>query len=149
MTSLNALSGALSIAPGSGITVTPAGSTITIAATGGGGGYSLGGTLTSANIALGGGAGTGAVLNSISGEDGNHNVTLTTGTSPNFIQPVYTLTFTTSRGRVTYPVANMVPPSGTTVPLFFAATSSATSYVMSTATALTASTQYRFNVSCP
>ena len=37
VTSLNSLTGALSIAAGSGITVTPSGSTITIASTGGGG----------------------------------------------------------------------------------------------------------------
>src|ERR1700677_2536470 len=38
VSSLNSLTGALSIAAGSGITVTPSGSTITIAASGGGGG---------------------------------------------------------------------------------------------------------------
>jgi hypothetical protein len=41
VTSLNGLTGALTIAPGSGISITPSGNSITIAATGGGGGGSL------------------------------------------------------------------------------------------------------------
>jgi hypothetical protein len=117
-----------------------------------GGTYSLGGTLTSSNISLGTGAGTGATVVGIQGLDGNHYISLTTGTSPAASATIYTLTFTSSRGHSTSCIlsgANMeYYTSLNQIPLLLSY--SATSYSMqSTATALTASTSYIFLVSCP
>ena len=54
VTSINALTGAVTLAAGTGITLTPSGNTITIAATGGGGGVSA--VTASAPLASSGGA---------------------------------------------------------------------------------------------
>jgi hypothetical protein len=67
-------------------------------------GYSLGGTLTTANVALGAGAGTGATVTSVAGLDGNHVITIETGTSPATSATIFTVTFTVPRGQPTYPI---------------------------------------------
>jgi len=152
VTSLNGETGAITLAAGTGISVTPSGSTITIAATGGGGGYSLGGALTSANIAFGPGAGTGASISSVSGLDGNHQIGFTTGSSPVAHDIIYTVTFTASRGHVTYPVYSAAGNFGFSISQIPAigSTSSATQYQLASgATPLAAGILYLFNISAP
>lgn len=120
-------------------------------ASSGGSSYSLGGTLSSSNIAVGSGAGTGPTI-SVTGLDGNHNVNLTTGTSPVASATLFTLTFTTSRGHTSYPLLYQVGSTGYTslAQMVIIGTESATQYsVSSGSTALAASTGYSWNISCP
>jgi hypothetical protein len=84
VSSLNSLTGALAIAAGSGITVTPSGSNITIAATGGGGGYLKG----SVTINFTGGAGAYLGNTTIVGASGGMAVVMCAPpTSPNAALP--------------------------------------------------------------
>lgn len=114
-------------------------------------GYSLGGTVTTANVALGAGAGSGATITAVVGLDGNHQVTITTGTGPVLNGIVYTLTFTASRGHNVFPIGqcsivtvghahtDLISPGGL-----------ATSYAgYAKDVALDASTSYTWNVSAP
>lgn len=113
-------------------------------------GYSLGGALTTANVVLGPGAGTGAVLNAVAGLDGNHQIQVTTGTSPVANGVVFTVTFTATRGHVTYPIIKCVVVAVGHSPIDISpgATASATSY-QAFNTGLDPSTSYDWNVSCP
>lgn len=135
---------------GSNITITGTWPNQTINATGGST-YSLGGTLSSSNIVVGAGAGTGATV-SVTGLDGNHNVNLVTGTSPTANDTLFTLTYTTSRGHDSLPVLYASGGAGYTSfaqMVIVTTTSSAEYVVISGATALAASTNYSWNVSCP
>lgn len=119
---------------------------------GGAGGYTLGGALAAGNVVLGAGAGAGASLVSIVGLDGNHAIIVLTGTTPAANSTILTLTYTTSRGHATQPILSADDLGQYTalgqVPVL--TTPLATSYVLTSgATALTASTGYRFNLSCP
>lgn len=117
-------------------------------------GYSLGGTLIPANVTLGSGAGIGATF-TVGGQDGNHVVAVTTGTSPAASAAIYTLTYTTSRGRVSFPVVSnnsfgtasaytsldQIPSIGTINTVLYT--------MESTTVPLAANTTYSFIVSCP
>lgn len=134
-----------SLVNGTGISITGTWPNQTVTATTG---YSLGGTLSSGNLVLGPGAGTGAT-GSVTGLDGNHQVVITTGTAPTGDAVIYTLTFTTSRGHVTYPVisVNLADEPDISSIVF---SSSATSYEVSSAdSGLVIGGLYTWNVSCP
>lgn len=142
----------VTLASGGGGSITFQDGTVQTTAATGGGTYSLGSAVSTTNLVLGAGAGTGATVSFVNGLDGNHQVQLTTGSSPQASQPVYTFTFTASRGHTTYPVAQNANASIYTaqsqVP--YAAGGSATEYVLeSGATALPASTTFLFNISAP
>lgn len=139
------------IIAGTGITVSPPTGlgdvTVNSTATAG---YSLGGALTTANVVLGTGAGTGAVLNAVAGLDGNHQIQVTTGTSPVANGIVFTVTFTATRGHVTYPIIKCVVAQVGHSPVDISpgAAASATSY-QAFNPGLDPSTAYDWNISCP
>lgn len=83
VTSLNGLTGALTLVAGSGITITPAGSNITIAATGGSGANTALSNLASVaiNQPLVTGAGTPAVLSTLNAIGSSDATTLASGTA--------------------------------------------------------------------
>jgi len=146
-------SGVTQIVAGSGISVSPVGGTgvVTVTASGGGS-YSLGGSLTTGNVTLGSGAGSGATVNSVSGLDGNHQISITTGSSPTAGGTVFTVTFTTSRGHVTYPIMQILAVSvGGSYINLDPSVSSATAYSAASypSAGLAASTTYIWNTSCP
>lgn len=153
VTSLDGITGTITLVAGSNITITnnsPSAGDITIAASGGSS-YSLGGTLSSANVTLGAGAGTGATF-TITGLDGNHQINVTTGTSPGVSGLIYTLSFTTSRGHVTFPVyqkADAIVYSSPDQEPHVGSSSSTAYSLVSGGTALVASTSYTWNISCP
>lgn len=136
---------------GAGIAVSPVGGegdvTVSSTATAG---YSLGGTLTTANVVVGAGAGAGATVTAVAGLDGTHAISLTTGTGPVLNGVLFTVTFTTSRGHVTYPVNKCVVVSVGHALIDFStgASASATGYVASN-TGVDASTSYTWNISAP
>lgn len=112
----------------------------------------LGGTLNNANCVVGAGAGTsGSCI--LVGTDANHQVSVSTGTSPTASAIVATVTFTTSRGHLTYctisPQANGAAYSA--IDQIVRVTSgSATSYVLfGGVTPLATPAVYLFNVVCP
>jgi hypothetical protein len=120
-----------------------------------GSGYSLGGVLSGANISLGSGAGTGASV-TISGLDGSHVVTLTTGSTPATGSTIWTVVFTATRGHLAYP--NICPSGGTTaytsggqvILAGSAGTFSALQYsAISGSNALAATTVYVWTVAAP
>lgn len=139
-------SGVTQIVAGSGISVSPVGGTGVVTVTAAGTG--LGGTLTTANITLGAGAGTGATV-VVSGQDGNHQISVTTGTSPTPGSPIYTVNFTTSRGRVTYPIVSAGDSTPTPGLLVGITASSSTAYTLTSPDGLSPTTTYTWNVSCP
>lgn len=113
-------------------------------------GYSLGGALTTANVVVGAGAGAGASVTAVAGLDGNHQISLTTGTGPVLNGILFTVTFTITRGHVTYPVNKCVVVTIGHALIDFSpgSSASATGYVASN-TGVDASTNYIWNVSCP
>ena len=143
--------GVSQIVAGSNVTISPVGGTgiVTVSASGSGL-YSLGGTLSGANIALGTGAGVGATV-SIAGLDGNHLVTVGAGIGPVAAANIFTVTFTSSRGHVTYPILMPVfLQYGTFAQIPYVVGGSAIAYSTSAGTtALTAAATYTFNISCP
>lgn len=139
----------LNLVPGTNITVTDDGTgNVTIAATGGSG-YSLGGTMTTANVALGPAAGTGAVLNVVNGLDGNHFIQFTVGTSPLAAGALLTVTYTASRGHLSYPILGFGSsfPSGANIPFITAPT--AFGYELAADGVLTTAAGYEIYVSAP
>jgi hypothetical protein len=116
-------------------------------------GYSLGGTLSNGNAVIGTGSGTGGTA-TLTGLDGSHILTVTTGTTPALSSTVATVTFTASRGHTSY--CSMTPANSaaallTGATMVFMGSNSATSYVITsgtTALSITATT-YAWNVSCP
>lgn len=134
----------IAVSPGSGL------GNVTVSSTAGAG-YSLGGALTTANVVLGPGAGAGATLNAVVGLDGNHQIDITTGTGPAVNGIVFTVTFTTSRGHVTYPIVKNIVVSAGHSPFDVepSAASSATTYQAFSGTGLDASTNYVWNISAP
>ena len=77
---------------------------------------------------------------------------MTTGTTPTASAAIFTVTFTTPRGNVTYPVLsqNLAKYTALAQVPFTSGAASNTGYAVSSgATALTAATVYTFNVSCP
>lgn len=142
----------LNLVAGTDITLVDDGTgDVTISASGGGG-YSLGGSLSSANIVLGSGAGTGATLTGIVGLDGNHYVEILIGTSPASYAPVWTVTFTASRGHNTYPliVSNGAVGYSSLDQALIATPTAGTSYIAQSGnTPLVTGISYVWNVSCP
>lgn len=114
--------------------------------------YSLGGTLSNSNVVVGAGAGTGATA-SLTGQDGNHLLQITTGLAPNNTALYATVNFTASRGRVTF--CTLYPASQSSISLvgtstLFLSSSATTQYLASiVGLPLAASTLYEWNVSCP
>lgn len=129
---------------GTNVTVTGSFPNQTINATEGGGGYSLGGTMTGANISVGSGAGSGASV-SVVGSDGNHQVTLTTGSTGVSSGTMWAVIFTASRGHTTY---TLISPQGAPFPLSGGSVTSA-GYEANAVSAPAPNTTYIFNVSCP
>lgn len=113
----------------------------------------LGGSLTCTNVTLGAGAGSGASCTSITGLDGIHHLSITTGTLPTLNATIATVTFTTSRGHTTWPVLSPADNgtaqlTGMLAPTIFGG--SATSYVITAGlTALPATSLYSWNISAP
>lgn len=108
----------------------------------------LGGTLSASNIAVGAAAGTGGTA-TVTGLDGNHIINVTTGLAPT-TGTLITLTFTASRGHVSYPVISPSSPvTGAVANLVTPSSGSATVYTLVVGTALAASTSYRWNVVAP
>jgi len=143
--------GVSQIVAGTNVTISPPGGTgaVTINATAGS--YSLGGALSTGNFALGTGAGTGASISSVAGLDGNHTIVITTGSAPATSSPIYTCTFTATRGHTTYPIAAGVAVSYSGVnQIPYGSAIGGTSYALySGGTALNAATTYAWSVSCP
>jgi hypothetical protein len=114
--------------------------------------YSLGGTLSNSNVVVGAGAGTGATA-ALVGQDGNHLLQITTGLAPNNTALYATVTFTASRGRVTYCLATPASASAAAllgVSAIFLSSGSSTQYLVSiSGAALAPSTNYEWDVSCP
>jgi hypothetical protein len=114
--------------------------------------YSLGGTLSNSNVVVGAGAGTGATA-ALVGQDGNHLLQITTGLAPNNTALYATVTFTASRGRVTYCLATPASASSAAllgVSAIFLSSSASTQYLVSiSGAALAPSTNYEWDVSCP
>lgn len=110
----------------------------------------LGGALTTANVVLGAGAGTGATLVLVAGLDGNHQIKVTIGSSPTANAPVFTVTFTASRGHTTYPIIQCVAVDvgHPLIDLVAGAAASATAY-SGFNTGVTAGVNYNWNVSAP
>jgi hypothetical protein len=114
--------------------------------------YSLGGTLSNSNVVVGAGAGTGATA-SLTGQDGNHLLQITTGLAPNNTDLYATVNFTASRGRVAF--CTLYPASQSSISLvgtstLFLSSGSATQYLASiVGLPLAASTLYQWDVSCP
>jgi len=122
-------------------------------ADGTGGCVTLGGALSCSNLNFGTGAGTSPTCTSVNGYDSNFIVNITTGTTPAANSPLFTVTFTASRGHISacsfspvmtayltnqqIPGVNQSAPSATIV------------QVNSSATALTGSTQYFYTLNCP
>lgn len=138
------------IIAGTGITVSPGSGLgdVTVNAIPVAAGYSLGGSL--ANVVIGAGAGAGATVNSVVGLDGNHQISITTGTGPVLNGVLFTVTFTATRGHTTYPVNKcvVVTVGHNLIDFSTGAGGSATGYVASN-TGVDASTLYTWNVSCP
>lgn len=110
---------------------------------------SLGGTLSNSNVAVSTGAGTGGSA-SIVGLDGTHQLTVITGTLPTLSAAIATVTFTATRGHISYVVltpANAATALLTGASMVFMSANSATAYTLSAGTtALTAATTYVWNV---
>lgn len=144
----------LNIAASSGISATDGGTgTVTLANT------SLGGTLASGNVAFDtsgmSGAGAGATLTSISGLDGNFYIEMVAGTGALVNRPIFTVTFTASRGHVSYCTIQNALFSGSDViehlPGIIPTASATlmTSSIIPSSNALIAGNTYAFNVICP
>lgn len=113
--------------------------------------YSLGGTLSGSNITAGAGAGTSPTV-AISGLDGSHNVTLTTGTLPLGTSALFTVTFTTPRPHNAFCVVTPQNQLSAAVSVtdLWVTNNAATSYTWNIgATGLIAATTYSWNISCP
>jgi hypothetical protein len=120
VTSLNGLTGALTLTPGSGISITPSGSSISIAYTGGGGAGGITSVTHDASLA---GAGTGAsplaiangqVVRSVNGL--HDNLTLAAGSNVTITPSGSTLTIASSGGGgggLTLPFSGSTSGSGT------------------------------------
>jgi hypothetical protein len=112
----------------------------------------IGGVLSNSNVAVGTGAGTGGTA-TLSGLDSAHILTIATGTLPTLSASVATVTYTANRGHVSY--CSLTPANASTALLtgasmVFMSANSATAYTVTAgATALTASTTYAWNVTCP
>lgn len=104
--------------------------------------YTLGGTLANGNCAISGG--TSITSCTLSGLDGNHQVSFVTGSSAPPTGTILTVTFTATRGHTTYPLLQSATTSFLTSP-----GGSATSYVINTSGTLATSTTYNLNVSAP
>lgn len=116
------------------------------------GSYSLGGTITTSNVSLGSGAGSGATLNIATGLDGNHTIKFTAGIGAVVNSAAFTVTFTTGRGHLTYPVINLTVISvGDTFdyPVSPGATGSATTYTAFCTKPFIVGNVYQYNISCP
>lgn len=111
----------------------------------------LGGALSCTNVTVGAGAGSGATCSQVLGTDGNHSITIVTGTLPTAGGTFYTMAFTASRGHVTYCLLQPQVPflfTSTTQP--FVSSNASTTYQVSTGSvALTAATTYTLIASCP
>lgn len=111
--------------------------------------FTLGGSVSSSNCAAGSPAGTGASC-SMTGTDGNHLLTVNTGTGPT-TGTLVTVTFTTSRGHNTY--CTMTPAASVSAidtSKYINVGGSATSYSISfPVTAISDSVSYSWNVFCP
>lgn len=112
----------------------------------------LGGTLSNGNAAVGAGAGTGGTA-SLTGLDGTHLLTIVAGTLPTLSATIVTVTFTATRGHISYCTLS---PSNSAAALLsganmvFMGSNSATSYaITSGTTALSASLTYTWNITCP
>lgn len=110
---------------------------------------SLGGTLSNANVVVGAGAGSGGSA-TLTGVDGTHLLTVTTGTLPTLSASIAIVTFTSSRGHISYAIlepANAVTAALSGTGSVFMSANSATAYTLSAGTvALAASTTYVWNV---
>lgn len=110
---------------------------------------SLGGTLSNANVAVSAGAGTGGSA-TLTGLDATHILTVTTGTLPTLSAAIATVTFSASRGHITYAVltpANAATALLSGTSMVFMSANSATAYTVSAGSvALTAATTYAWNV---
>jgi hypothetical protein len=118
--------------------------------------FSLGGTLSASNVTLGSGVGSGGSLGTVVGTDGNHSVTFTTGPSgaggPLASAPLFTITFTASRGHTTYCLAQFSNYAGITSlgQLLSMGTANSTEYTVSSGTTgLAPSTSYTITSLCP
>lgn len=141
-----------SLIAGTNVTITGPWPNQTINATGGGGGYSLGGTLAGTNVVLGTGAGAGATV-AITGVDGAHVIAITTGTGCVAGGVVYTLNFTAPRsgfsaiaqpaggGWGTYSSLNQIP--------FINSVSTGSYHLVAGSTALSDTSGYSFYISAP
>jgi hypothetical protein len=113
----------------------------------------LGGALSCSNLAFGTGAGTSPTCTSVNGYDSTFIVNITTGTTPAANSPVFTVTFTASRGHVSACAISPVFGAYSTtlqIPSTNMSSPSATSVVVdSSATALTAATGYFYTLVCP
>lgn len=112
----------------------------------------LGGTLSNTNASLGSGAGTGGTV-TLTGLDGTHQLIIVPGTSPSTSASLVTVTYTATRGHVSYCT---ISPSNSATTLLnpattvFMSANSATAYTITTGTsALTAAISYQWNISCP
>jgi hypothetical protein len=107
----------------------------------GGGGYSLGGTLNNSDCAIE--SGTGITSCSLTGADGSHLLSFTTGSSGAPSGPLVTVTFTVTRGHTTYPILQGAQCGLTS------AGGSSTTYIATSSGGLTPSTTYTCSVSAP
>jgi hypothetical protein len=122
-------------------------------ADGTGGCVTLGGALSCSNLNFGTGAGTSPTCTSVNGYDSNFIVNITTGTTPAANSPLFTVTFTASRGHISacsfspvmtaYLTNQQIPGVDQSAP------SATIVQVNSSATALTGSTQYFYTLNCP
>ncbi len=112
----------------------------------------LGGRLSTSNVVLASGAGLGTV-NTVTGRDGTHDISITTGGSPEAGQALFTTTFTISRGHTSYCI--QTPTSNTASALYGAqqvltVPSGETGYtVYSGSRPLSPRTQYSWSFTCP
>lgn len=109
----------------------------------------LGGSLSNGNASVGAGAGTGGTA-TLTGLDGTHQLAIATGTLPTLSAAIASVTFTASRGHISYAVltpANAATALLSGASMIFMSANSATGYTITGGTTpLTASTTYAWNV---
>jgi hypothetical protein len=146
----SSVGGVTQLLAGSGIALSPVSGIGAVTVSGSGTGlYSLGGALSSGNVSLGADAGTGGGI-TVSGVDGNHQITVSIGVSPSSGSGLFTVTFTASRGHTCSPVKTPAYGFGAYPDTTFVSSApSATAYTVTAYAALSQGKTYKWNVSCP